>query len=360
MSDEILLKHSQFVNSKLSMSRASRVSLDSFDTMLDLSTKNIVICLPHNYIIAGERLTGSVFITIETNCEDVKVELNLTGLEELRIYNNFQLISRQKSKVFSFSEIIKKCDLLEPNCFKIPFGLDIPKNAPASFSYSDETSTNWYIKGSISYLISCRFYSSAWEHSSFQQIFLRSSNSKENCFEELEQKEEISSCMCWPSGFTVFYLQGVEKDNCQVNGRLVYKLLTNNSNCSKSIVRVCSQIIRVILFKGEKENVKLKHVINKIYRHVIVPKKSGVCDSPDFLFIHDLRMGYEDYNTSTTEGETISCKFYLEVLVFFKGTFNDVPVTILTELFVNPRERILEQVNYPEVFIEDEMVILSH
>jgi hypothetical protein len=326
--------------------------------MLDLSSPQILIHLEENPVIAGRLAHGSVFITSDTVFSDVSIDLSLSGLEELRIYNNFQLTSGQKSKIISFSTPIKKSETLEAGSYKIPFSFIIPSSAPASFSYSDETSANWYIKGSISYLLTCFFTSKTSESSGFLQVFLRSSRSLMPCFEEVERKEVIPSCFCSAAGFSVFCFEGLEKEYCQVNGRMVYKLLVNNSNARRAIVRVCSQVVRVILFKGEKEDVKLRHVINKIYRQVNVPKKTGFLDSPDFLFIHDLKMGYEDYNTSSTMGNIISCKFYLEIIVYYRRTWAQ-PLTMLLELFVNPRERVAEQVNYPSGCDEDMMVFLN-
>lgn len=358
MSDNLLLRHSQVFNQRMTFLRASRLSFAPFFGTAEQGSSRICVELQEESVTAGQILNGAIFIELKNVLTFCDLTVASTGLEELRVYNSFRLSSEKSGKIFSFSAKIRYWKELAPGNYKIPFTLKIPKFCPATFYYSDEDHDKNYIKSSISYFLTCILTTKETELCQHTHLIVKSQKSLIPCFEELEKKGEIRSCLCWTSGHSVFFIQPKSKQNISVNGTFEYKLLINNFDCSKPVNSICSQIVRVLKFRSNRQEFKVKNILSRIHRKVDVPAKSGIFDSPDFLFNHDLKMGSEDFNTSSTEGKVIICQFFLEVFVFYTGKFKNRPFVLLVDLHVNPDIGVLESCQLPVVYQEEPPVNL--
>lgn len=356
--DALLLRHSQVFNQRMTFLRASRLSFAPFFGVANDEISRVFVDLAENFYTAGEIISGNIYIELKNKLTCCDLAIASTGLEELRVYSNFRLSSEKSGKIYAFSAKIRYWKELFAGTYKVPFTLKLPKFCPASFYFSDEDQEKNYIKASISYILTITLTSKETELVQNICLTLKSASSLTPCFEVLEKKSEIRSCACWVLGHTTFIITPISKHHSSINGNFEYKLLINNSNCSKPINSICSQIVRVLRFRTNRQEFKIKSILNRIHRKVQVAASSATVESPDFLFNHNLVMGSEDINTSSAEGKLIYCKFYLEIFVYYTGKFKNRPLVLLFDLFVNPEIGNNEKIECPVVLDEEPVINL--
>ena len=353
MSDQLLLRHSQVFNQRMTFLRASRLSFAPFFGMADQVDSHLAIVLEEELVTAGQFVNGSIFIKLNSKLTNCELVVSSTGLEELKVYNNFRLSSEKSNKVYSISLVVRDWKEMLTGNYKVPFTLRVPQNSPASFYYSDEDVEKNYIKSSISYLISASLVCKETELSHHLHFAVKSSISLTPALDEIQKLISCNQCICFSSGASMCVIVPQEKGHCVVNGKFIYKLLVNNSNSSKAVVKICSQIVRAIKFVTNRQEFKSKNILSKIQRSVLIPHGVNQTDTPDLTFIHDLLMGREDFNTSTVNSKLITCQFFLEIFVFYEGKANGAPSVMLHELVVNPEAVKADPYSQPSIYNEE-------
>lgn len=353
MSDQLLVRHSQVFNQRMTFLRASRLSFAPFFGMAEQVDSHLAVVLDEDVVTAGQFVNGSIFIKLNSKLTNCELVVSSTGLEELKVYNNFRLSSEKSGKVYSISIVVRDWKEMLTGNYKVPFTFRVPQHSPASFYYSDEDVEKNYIKSSISYLLSASLVCKETELSHHLHFAVKSSASLAPALGEIHKLITCNHCLCFSSGATSCAILPQEKSHCVVNGKFVYKLLVNNSTSSKAVVKICSQIVRAIKFVTNRQEFKSKNILSKIQRSVNIPHGSNQTDTPDLTFIHDLLMGREDFNTSTVQSKLINCQFFLEIFVFYEGKINGAPSVMLQELLVNPEAVKTDPYNQPAMYNEE-------
>jgi hypothetical protein len=352
MSDQLLIRHSMVFNQRMTFLRASRLSFAPFFGATNENQSDIFVILEEESVTAGQLIHGNIFITLTSKLTECELIITSTGLEELKVYQSFRLTSEKTSKVYSFSTKVRNWSEMLTGSYKIPFSLKIPHRCPSTFYFSDEDQEKNYIKCSISYLFSVSLVCKETELSYNLHLTVKSSESL-SIQEEVSKHVSLNSCCFFSSGATSFIIQPQGKDPSSINGKFTYKLLSNNSNSSKAIVRICSQIVRTLRFASARQEFKSKNILSKIQRTVNIQPRAGRVDDPDFVFVHDLLMGREDFNTSSATGKLVKSNFFLEIFVYYEGKMNGTPAAIVHEIFVNPEPVVKDKISEPLLFNEE-------
>lgn len=305
-------------------------------------TKNyIFVVLDCFSYVSGDNVTGEVCLNIIKNVPRASLKIVVKGVETIIVYDKVIKVAplvEERSEVFNIEENIQTWDEFQPGHYIFPFSFKVPFYAPATFNFSGEDPSGRYLKAEIFYHISAKLLSNHKEtnqvHSRIITIKNRDCLSKPTS--SIETSSIVPSCCFSSRGTTKFYLHIKNHDHTSINTEVKFNLEPDNSLCKVPVNHVTALVISDITLSTYKGNFHSTKVISTIERAAWINSYSNRVYEKDFDYVVELKGFSEELNPCSNLTPLISCKYFVEMRVFYDVIFNKRPVVIRVPFHVNP------------------------
>ncbi|OMJ69584.1 hypothetical protein SteCoe_32649 [Stentor coeruleus] len=301
----------------------------------------IFIVLDCYSYVSGENATGEVCLNIIKNVPLASLKIVVKSVETVIVYDKVIKVAplvEERSEVFNIEEILQTWDALQPGHYIFPFSFKVPFYAPATLNFSGEDSSGHYLKAEIFYHISAKLLSNHKETSQVHSriITIKNRDSLSKPTSSMEISSIVPSCCFTSRGTTKLHLHIKNSEHSSINSEVKFNLEPDNSLCQVPVNHVTALVFSDITLSTRKGNFHSAKIISKIERAAWINSHSNRVYEKDFDYAVELKGFSEELNPSSNLTPLISCRYFVEMRVFYDVVFNRRPVVVRIPFHVNP------------------------
>lgn len=330
----------------------------SGNTASSHSTSLLFVVLDSLYYTAGEKINGEILLNIPHDSFGSTLKLISRGTENIKVSG-----LTQTNTIYSLESSVKTWDEVTPaGQYIFPFTFKLPAFSPATFNYYGEDDHGVEILAEVSYEVICTLDFPADEDKNMthsRNINVRNTMSKKQPSITWENNELIKGVCCSSKGTTYFKVIVKRDQHPQTDSSIIFKLETDNNNCSANILKIKSQI---------KMEIELNLNGNSYNNFIAFNRntKDTWISSSRSSFVMEKELEFETgiffesgMNPSSNDTGNIACKYFIEFLVEYDAKLkNDVLLKV--PLHVDPKFNDLrENPNIPENWSPRESPVYS-
>lgn len=339
-------------------SRYSLIHQSSNATTSSHSTSLLFVVLDSLYYTAGEKINGEILLNIPYDYPESTLKLISRGTEKIKVSTN-----SKTNIIYSLESSVKTWDKMTPaGQYIFPFTFKLPAFSPATFNYVGEDEQGIELMGEVTYEVICTLDFPSDEERNMthsRNINVRNTMSKTQSNIIWENNELIKGMCCSSKGTTFFKVSVKRDQHPQTDSLVMFKLETDNNNCSASISKIKSQIKMEFELNLEGRTYNSFVVFNK-------NSKDTWISSARSSFVMEKELEFESgiffepgINPSTSNTGNILCRYFIEFYVEYDAKLKN-PVCLKIPMHVDPKFNDLrENPNVPENWSPRESPVYS-
>ena len=322
------------------------------------STSLLFVVLDSLHYIAGEKVDGEILLNLPSNFPESTLKLVSRGVEKVKIGS-----SSQTSMIYNLESSVKTWEKMTPaGQYIFPFTFKLPAFAPSTFNYYGQDDQNTEILGEVTYevLSILEFPSDEDKNMTHSRnINIRNSSSKMSPSINYESTEVLKGLCCGSKGYTLFKVSAHRELHAQTDSIIMFKLETDNSASSSSILKIKSQIRMELELNIESQSSKTFVVFNKNSKDTWIPSsRSSLMLEKELEFESGIFFD-EGLNPSSNKTGCIECRYFIEFHIDYDTQLKN-PVVIKIPIHIDPKHNFdRENPNIPENWSPRESPVYS-